>query len=1841
MRKKSFSKMLVKCLVAALLVLNIAGLGSVPVAHAAVNPSDLVITEIVPASSGTGQPYEFVEIFNRTSQTIDLENFKLQYYTSSPYTTPGNTWKITGKTIGPRSYLVLWLKKFDYPNVPLSDFNLNYGVNLTTTNVFEIALTTSAQGLHDSSKRRVAIADGSGNVISGAFINDGVADGTAGNINKSVTYTYTGNLDVTKAANGQTAAPGTKPSIPTGLTATPSLNSVALSWSANTEANLAGYKVYLAETQQAFTVTGTTYSIASLTSGTTYHFQVSATDTNGIESPRTLVSTTTLTNVNQPPSTPAGLMAVAGPASATITWNANTESDLAGYKVYMNGSDISGTVTGTTYRITGLTNDTTYHFTITAMDTNGQESSLSGVVTATPQQYPALMITEVVPDSLKIDLTSGTPDAYEFVEIYNTGSDPIQLKDYKVIYSTPTVYKWPITTDIVIQPQGTIVLWAKNTSNSTTNTATLAGFNASYGTNLNTDQFVVVDALGGMANASPRTLSIAAPNDVPISTVSYDAVDVGENRGANFTYPTDGTITLRKLAYAEAATPGSVFAAQQPPSPSDNSAPAAPTGVAATARTNSSELSWNANLETDVAYYNVYMDGTLNQTLLGNHTTTTIINLQNNRPYAFEVAAVDTAGHESLKSETVTVTPNGAMLPKLLITELSPDTGNYLPTEAPTSYDAYEFIEIFNSSNTSIDLQGYKLQFTSADVTKSWEKTIDQSFTIAPRETKLIWTRNVGLDFYSDEQFNHYYFDSYSEKYIPQGNIYKINDVNGLVNAGQQTIAISDPNGTEIIRATYNNNGTTDFAEKKTINYAYPFDGSTIMRKIGTMQSTSPGEVQDGQVPPKTKTDDLAPAAPTGVIAVAGEGVVSLSWNANTESDLGTYKVYKDGLLDIILPAGQRTLNVPLLQGGITYSFEISALDSSDNESLRSAVVVATPTHQLITQTERAINPYNPTYQMLWNVSSEGAIIPGLVEDFVPQGMAYDKDEDWIIITSYMEDKRPSTLSIIDAQTDQLIKYVNLYDGNVPYNGHAGGVAVSKDHVWIASGGAIYQLSKEDLINAPDKGGVSFEGKFLTITNASFTNYADGVLWVGEYYFPPTYTTASSHTMLTRDNTYQYAWVAGYRLDNQTDVLPTGKNDGTNTVVPDLILSIPDKIQGMAMLNDSIMLSQSYSRSRDSDLLKYNKPDFNGASDTSVKVNAIDVPVWYMDSHAKADGNNDLLVPPMLENMIERDGKLYLLFESGANEYRDTANYTLDRLQMVDLTHWTNYGKPSIHGLAASMITGTQGQASVLEEMGNQPQAHATHLYQFSSSNPSVAEITATGQLDAKTNGETIISASNGIQTATFSLMVTNSILNNVTLIGVPKTIVEGSSIQLKVEAAFNNGKTYDVTSQALYSVKEGSDKVLVNTSGLLTAIKPGSTVVTATYGGVISGEFKIIVSPREAQNQELDNHSEVPVSKPAPKPETTSILVKPEDLTSANGKVIFELSNEKNQVLLPANTVELLTTSTLEITRDDLRVTLTKDALQYIAAQVTPNELKDGTISITINKLENENVTTRLNQTLGLENVIWRDASDAVDFHLSITTSNGEQQEISKFESPITVTFKINPDVDKSLLGIYYIDNNGELAYVGGKLKGDVLEAQLYHFSTYIMLEYNKLYADIPEGHWAKPAIAELSAKHIVQGVTDRTFEPARAVTRAEFAALLARTMHLNAKKQSTFSDVSEHAWYAEAVAALAEAGIVNGAESNNFAPDHTITREQMAVMLLRAAEVGGAAAGAESVKPAFTDEDTISDWAREAITKAIVHSLIEGKDHNRLDPQDPTSRAESAKSIYNLLKRLKSSLQ
>ncbi|MEI0736525.1 S-layer homology domain-containing protein [Paenibacillus sp. JTLBN-2024] len=164
-------------------------------------------------------------------------------------------------------------------------------------------------------------------------------------------------------------------------------------------------------------------------------------------------------------------------------------------------------------------------------------------------------------------------------------------------------------------------------------------------------------------------------------------------------------------------------------------------------------------------------------------------------------------------------------------------------------------------------------------------------------------------------------------------------------------------------------------------------------------------------------------------------------------------------------------------------------------------------------------------------------------------------------------------------------------------------------------------------------------------------------------------------------------------------------------------------------------------------------------------------------------------------------------------------------------------------------------------------------------------------------------------------------------------------------------------------------------------------------------------------------------------------------------------------------------------------------------------------------------------------------------------------------------------------------------------------------------------------------PFPTSLRAKSQREQAHDR-FEPQRSVTRAEFAALIARALGLEAKQAAAFADVPGDAWYAASVAAVHEAGIVQGRSEAVFEPNAVITREEMAVMLVRAYHAKHPAnSGVSGVDTVFTDAGRISPWARDAVQTAAKLGLLTGSGNGLLLPQGQTTRAESAQVIYRLL--------
>ncbi len=118
--------------------------------------------------------------------------------------------------------------------------------------------------------------------------------------------------------------------------------------------------------------------------------------------------------------------------------------------------------------------------------------------------------------------------------------------------------------------------------------------------------------------------------------------------------------------------------------------------------------------------------------------------------------------------------------------------------------------------------------------------------------------------------------------------------------------------------------------------------------------------------------------------------------------------------------------------------------------------------------------------------------------------------------------------------------------------------------------------------------------------------------------------------------------------------------------------------------------------------------------------------------------------------------------------------------------------------------------------------------------------------------------------------------------------------------------------------------------------------------------------------------------------------------------------------------------------------------------------------------------------------------------------------------------------------------------------------------------------------------------------------------------------------KGASSFEDVAADMWYADAIAWAAENGIVFGYNEKTFAPNDTVTREQIAAIFYRYAQYKGVNTKASSALKGYTDVDEVSDWAMDAVKWAKATGFMIGRTTTTLNPAEGTMRSELAQFLY-----------
>ncbi|MCU6712896.1 DUF4855 domain-containing protein [Paenibacillus sp. J5C_2022] len=233
--------------------------------------------------------------------------------------------------------------------------------------------------------------------------------------------------------------------------------------------------------------------------------------------------------------------------------------------------------------------------------------------------------------------------------------------------------------------------------------------------------------------------------------------------------------------------------------------------------------------------------------------------------------------------------------------------------------------------------------------------------------------------------------------------------------------------------------------------------------------------------------------------------------------------------------------------------------------------------------------------------------------------------------------------------------------------------------------------------------------------------------------------------------------------------------------------------------------------------------------------------------------------------------------------------------------------------------------------------------------------------------------------------------------------------------------------------------------------------------------------------------------------------------------------------------------------------------------------------------------------------------------------------------------------------IGIMFIDGQGTAVQLEGadySAAGKHVKFSINRLGSFAISYTSDSEAGTPpampftdmNGHaWAQDAVMKLAELGIVKGTSDSSFNPAKEISRADFTLMLVRALGLQGEAGAAFSDVNPDDYYYEAVSVARQLGIISGIDDSRFAPQASITRQDMIVMAARAL---AAASNIDLTSDAaelqqYADSGQIAEYAAASIAGMIELELIKG-DGDMLKPRDNSTRAETAVFLYRLLQHL-----
>lgn len=1794
--------------------------------------SPIVITEILANSTNDSidkyDAFEFIEIYNNSSEPLNFKDYTLNYLNlTDPNKVTVTDWSIKeDKVVDPSKTLVIWVKNTQDSTRTLSDFITYYNEKYQTALTEEQVTIIQTAGLHNSNPRRLEVIDKQGKKISSAEYKLSSAE------NESTHFTQTADsVDLVKMTElvkpspgrvevGQIIQDGETPEEPGEETSI--IHTVPASISSAEDfivlaningANISNFKLHY----------------RPLSEGNWMTKDMTATEN-------------------------------AGEYSSVLT----SEELLSSNLYYYFTADVDGVPITTEV----------YNIKVDGINTNYQK-------------IPELLVTELVPDSTNVEGSDG----YEYIEVYNNSDKEINMKDYTIRYryisegADGDVVWNPEKRDTILQPGETIIYWIINEKNKG---KTVADFNANYGTSLTEDQIVKIYS-NGMSNSSGRGIVVSTNTGYDVSAAYYfDQANVDDtvaDKGIQYTYPQDGSTDMVKYSYGEIATPGSIQEVQKPvenrTTEEDTKTPSFDdiTDVTTIGKLKDLELSFNISDETQVKtvqlFYKMKNDSEYKSVFITNNEGETQFNYTIDKMELLGKEYVDyyvkysDGTYESIsepvrvniestntKTKGLNLTNGSTVSGKVLVKSFNNQdniminntdvTNSAYPALPANVYFAFEANKVNTYFQNGVTMGEEILQIFD-DLTNKYT-------TIATEidATRFSTSDMITLSVRSGNKLSP--FDETSEE---NRDDFTIKNVRLVLEDGT---VLYDPN----YQQPSNEITVNDANSVYDFTFQLPQEKFSALEYAWDTTKLADGEytVKAGSETVKVIVDNTAPQIKTSIEeGKEYKGKFTIDTEAKDASDVESVKVTLDGEA---ITTPYETSSAKLQPG--THKLVIKAVDTAGNESIKTVEFKTVNEHpdspEILSPTDNST--IDGTTAKLSVKVSDPTKDKLKVQFF--EGYEYAPTDEAVTVYSNQADTEPP--ASIGANDDQLITNeaaISVVDGEYIETSSIEKFPYHR-----------FEVVVDDAVKAEDKIALEWAGKSLAGRKVSLYvwNYdagnwemIDSTVAADENNFELTGSVLAStayvkdhkvqvivqdeiasNSIVSMDNKeniesdydYSFVWMSDTQYYSESYPHIYAKMtqwvaDNKEALNIQYVFHTGDLVDESDK-EDQWKNADNYMRILEKAEIPYGV--LAGNHDVDQKSNDYtEYSKWFGASRFE---NKDYYGESYKDNrghydLISANGNDYIMMYMGwgvEEADMDWMNQVLaeypDRIAILNFHEYmlvSGNRSPIGNEIYEKVVIPNKNVVAVLS--GHYHDAE-TLINEVDDNGDGVMDRTVTQMLADYQGGPEggqgylrlfkVNQETNTIKVETYS-----PYLNDYNYYD-PETYPEKDEFTISVNlepqeklVATDAFKVEVLTQNQIATVKDVESGQTVETkwSNLQPNKRYGWYVTLSDeFGGETVSDVQLFSSGQgSGSNNNPDSSGEqgsstdkVNVIDENQITDQQTIVVKAN--TSSEDETEFLLtSNFVNAIVKNGKTVELVLPNGTEAVIDK---------------ELLAETQKEGTGNINISIQYSKDPSQKFNGNV---------FSNTIEVHLTKNDTKVSTSEKIKLRIPLSQ--KIDENLTTSFI---YNELAGSWEYAGG-YEEDGYWVTMVDPTSSIMVGSETVGFTDTKTHWANKNIQALAAKGIINGITDTRFAPSNELTRKQFTLLLARTLQLPVKEyEGLFPDVDKNLGIdALHLEAAKRYGITTGLETGEFDQNTPISRQQMTVMLIRALEIADPSLleGINSGKD-FSDNDQISDYAKESVKQASALGLLTGNENGEFSPKNNADRAQAATVIERFLK-------